>query len=394
MRQVAGADEWGALLDAIERAIRSALDKGDARDRTFRERVYRQAFAALERALQANPSLTVETAIRRRKALQARITEIEAEYLPPAPRPAIDETVVETDLDVEPTPRAPEPRPGQQRARHADDIPAPDRVVVEARGPTPRVPDIMVETDPEIAPPADPSIVYGEVRKPRRRRRPIVGMFIALTLICVAALLGYGAYQMGLLGGNAARDAANEAARTPAEPETEDFEPGAEGPPAAASQPDAQRDWISVFAASDPSTVSAPGDAKAEAMQDSAGPFMRLTSGVSGSAILFDVGQGVLKQIAGKNATFNIVARSVDGKDTEISVACNFGELGDCGRWRYAVGGARADYLFNIEVPATEPGAGGTIAINSDFGNAGKSVDIFDIRVSVDGPATPAAPAN
>ncbi|EBW1603860.1 hypothetical protein CLF39_26490, partial [Salmonella enterica subsp. enterica serovar Kottbus] len=82
-------------MDAIERAIRSALDKGDARDRTFRERVYRQAFAALERALQANPSLTVETAIRRRKALQARITEIEAEYLPPAPRPAIDETVVE-----------------------------------------------------------------------------------------------------------------------------------------------------------------------------------------------------------------------------------------------------------------------------------------------------------
>ncbi len=69
-------------MDVIEKAIRGAFEKGDADSRTFRERVYRSAFAALDRALQANPGVTVETAISRRKALQAKITEIEQEYIP------------------------------------------------------------------------------------------------------------------------------------------------------------------------------------------------------------------------------------------------------------------------------------------------------------------------
>ncbi|TIM54432.1 MAG: hypothetical protein E5Y46_21815, partial [Mesorhizobium sp.] len=69
-------------MDAIEKAIRNAFEKGNAEDRAFRERVYRSAFAALDRALQANPGVTVEVAIKRRKAVQAKITEIESEFLP------------------------------------------------------------------------------------------------------------------------------------------------------------------------------------------------------------------------------------------------------------------------------------------------------------------------
>ncbi|MGB5800472.1 MAG: hypothetical protein WBG88_10240, partial [Mesorhizobium sp.] len=69
-------------MDPIEKAIRNAFAKGNAEDRAFREKVYRSAFAALDRALQANPGITVETAIKRRKAMQARIAEIEAEFLP------------------------------------------------------------------------------------------------------------------------------------------------------------------------------------------------------------------------------------------------------------------------------------------------------------------------
>ena len=69
-------------MDAIEKAIRNALEKGNAEDRAFREKVYRSAFAALDRALQANPGVTVEVAIKRRKAIQATITEIESEFLP------------------------------------------------------------------------------------------------------------------------------------------------------------------------------------------------------------------------------------------------------------------------------------------------------------------------
>ena len=68
-------------MDPIETAIRNALQKGNAEDRAFREKVYRSAFAALERATQAQPNLTVEVAIKRRKSLQARITSIESEFM-------------------------------------------------------------------------------------------------------------------------------------------------------------------------------------------------------------------------------------------------------------------------------------------------------------------------
>jgi hypothetical protein len=431
-------------LDAIERAIRSALGRGNAADQQFREKVYRQAFAALERALQANPSLTVEAAIRRRKSLQAKITEIEAAYIPTARR-SHDATLsdIERELGIDPvvSPAAPADRqptvapptrpasrnepslrnngagsdpqrttlgserevrraPSAERAARSsgspagrqiepgfDDferagMPVADEIVVEADGPTPHVPDIMMETEPELPPIVEP-VVYAQTRQPRRGRR-WARLLMSLTLLSIVVIGGYMAYQMGLLGGNAARRQELADARPAPTPETEDFEPGADTPPTAPGQADPQRDWVNVFTASDPSTVSAPGDAKASAMRDSAGDFIRLTSGQSGSAILFDVREGVLARIAGKRATFNIVARAMEGQDTEISVACNFGELGDCGRKRYAVGNTRSDYLFEIDVPSADPGAGGTIAINSDFANTGKSVDIFEIRVSAE----------
>ena len=85
----------GFGLDAIEKAIRNALEKGNAEDRVFRERVYRSAFAALDRVLQANPNVTVEMAIKRRKAVQAKITEIESEFLPAVPDvAALDESAM------------------------------------------------------------------------------------------------------------------------------------------------------------------------------------------------------------------------------------------------------------------------------------------------------------
>ena len=45
----------------------------------------------------------------------------------------------------------------------------------------------------------------------------------------------------------------------------------------------------------------------------------------------------MLDQIAGKHAIFDVIARAEDGKDTQMTVDCDFGELGDCGRKRYAV---------------------------------------------------------
>ncbi|MBE0694266.1 MAG: hypothetical protein IH590_14345, partial [Aquamicrobium sp.] len=72
-------------MDSIEKAIRTAFAKGDPTDRAFREKVYRSAFGALDRALETNPNMTQAVAARRRETLLAAITVIETEFVPARP---------------------------------------------------------------------------------------------------------------------------------------------------------------------------------------------------------------------------------------------------------------------------------------------------------------------
>ena len=129
--------------------------------------------------------------------------------------------------------------------------------------------------------------------------------------------------------------------------------------------------------------MNAPTGASADISEDESGQFIRIRSGSGGADVIFDVGQGVLEQIAGKKAVFDISARAEEGTQTQISVSCDFGEMGDCGRKRYAVGYERGEFLFDVSLSSNRPGAGGSIAINSDFANEGRAVDIYEIRVSV-----------
>ncbi|QPC89177.1 hypothetical protein [Mesorhizobium sp. INR15] len=372
-------------MDAIEKAIRNALEKGNAEDRAFRERVYRSAFAALDRALQANPNVTVEVAIKRRKAVQAKIAEIESEYLP-----AVPDVAAQAQDGAE----APLVELAQSVSSNAAASPS---VAVDNPSDAPRsrvlpvVPDIMPDaaTVPAIDMSAPGSAgVATEVtpdrdeRRVRGRRLPLTAIFFGVTLLAAIGIGLFFAVQTGVFKTQAQLDTAPPEA--PPTVEGDDFTPadGANAPakPGAA---DHTRDWINVFSPTDPSHVSAPADAKADVMKDDTGSFLRIRSGASGSAVSFDVGQGVLEKLSGKHAVFDIVARSEEGKETQISVDCNFGELGDCGRKRYAVGQQSNEYLFDVQFPNKHPGSAGTIAINSDFDKQGKAVDIYEIRVSV-----------
>lgn len=379
-------------MDAIEKAIRNALERGNAEDRAFREKVYRSAFAALDRALQANPGVTVEVAIKRRKAIQAKITEIESEFLPAVADagPQVDAPAAEPAADA-----APAVEIGSKAQSPAVAVDGPVRSAADA--PRSRVLPVVPDIMPDAALPGGPagdisapdSSAAAEVapdrdeRRIRGRRLPLTTIFLTVTLLAAVGIGLFFAMQTGVFKTAAQLDTAPPEA--PPTVEDDDFTPadGANAPvkPGAEEQ---SRDWINVFSPTDPTHVSAPSDAKAEAMKDDTGPFLRIRSGASGSAISFDVGQGVLEKLAGKHAVFDIVARAEDGKDTQISVDCNFGELGDCGRKRYAVGQQRNEYLFDVKFPDKHPGSAGTIAVNSDFDKQGKAVDIYEIRVSIE----------
>ena len=396
-------------MDAIEKAIRNAFEKGNPEDRAFREKVYRSAFAALDRVLQANPNVTVEAAISRRKAVQAKIAEIESEFLPAvpdvtlppesaapagsAPEPMVDALARASAPSVD-APRQAPAQPASSPAITVDGPVQPDASDAPRSRVLPRVPDIMpAESALPDAPMLDdsPGARVGngaevapdrDERRIRGRRLPLTAIFVVATLVAAAGIGLYFAKQTGVFKTAAQLDTGPPEA--PPTLESEDSsQQGETGSPQKPGEADQSRNWINVFSPSDPTHVSAPSDASAEVTKDDTGQFLRIRSGASGSAIAFDVGQGVLEKLAGKHAMFDIIARSQEGKETQISVDCNFGEFGDCGRKRYAVGQQRNEYLFDVQFPNKHPGAAGTIAINSDFDKQGKSVDIYEIRVSI-----------
>lgn len=360
-------------MDSIEKAIRSAFAKGDPGDRAFREKVYRSAFGALDRALQASPNMTEAIAARRRETLLAAITAIETEFVPARPAEAA------TRQPASPPPRQAAPAVAPEMAA-SDEVAAPEvapEMAAPARGrreePT-FAPSLDGERRPAAGPPgkagsgADGGIEAppreGRRRRPRRRFG-LAGLLVLLLLVAGAAAALW--WLAGSGGPGLVR---------PQPPQA-----GGDAAPRIPGAADALEGWIDIFTPADPTTVAAPGDSQAEVMEDDGERFIRIRSGASGSPVLFDIGQGILEQAAGRRAVFNVVARAPDGRGTQISVDCSLGELGDCGRKRYAVGATREEFLFEIDLPATRPGSGGTIAVHPDIEGGGRSVDIYAIRL-------------
>jgi hypothetical protein len=337
-------------LDSIERAIRDALAKGDASDRAYRERVYRSVVGALDRANAANADLTPEAIERRRNALKAHITAIEQEYIPavsPAVEPPAARAEARAGSEPAPEPRIDtpirnEPAPPRHASRSAADI-----------GPT---------AEDRLSPAAED----------RKRKRPYAAMFVVVTLVAALAIGAWWASETGLFG-----RPDGSVPNPPTELEEEDFVP----PPTGPTDPE-PRDWITLFNPADISGVVAPSGTSAEVVEDDEGSYLVIRSGSGGAAVLFDIPAPVLQGLAGGSAVFDVIARAEEGQETQISITCNFGELGDCGRKRYLVGYEQADYLFEIDLPAGTPGADGTIAILPDVSNGGRALHVFEIRAA------------
>lgn len=366
-------------LDSIEKAIRNALEKGNAQDRAFREKVYRSAFGALQRTLDANPKVTPQIAEHRRRALSSRIEQIESEFVPALepdapltalPRDDAPETRAAMagrdprEPSMEPFPHATAGREPPGHTASTGDFPGIDPLDREQRRPL-----------------NEPRRSRAQPRKTGRRKGVWATRLTGLVLFLVlAGAIGYGAWfamQSGLIG-----DTAPSAPQQTAADDEGDAGTVVTGP-APTGMVDDIGNWINVFRPSELAQISAP-DGSAESMEREGEQLVRVRSG-PGGVVSFEIGQGILEQIAGRRATFNIVARAEDGADTQISVGCDFGQLGNCGRRRFQVGQARQDFLFELGMPDAQPGGAGRITINTDIEGEDRAVDIYAIRVSIDG---------
>ncbi len=363
-------------MDAIEQAIRNAFTKGDPEDPVFRERVYRSASAALEKAISSNAAITPEAAERRRTGLLATVTSIESEFVPAvepvtAPAPSSSAPMVEPDR-TRPGTAAPEVEIAPSRREPAAVFPdTPDPAADWSAGSAPQA------ERPVLAGEARPAVVERAAadEEPRRRGGRSWGLLAGLvTLVVIVALgvwIGVEAGYVDIPG--AERTDPVVTAQPPSE---------SDGAPRKPGEQEALENWIVVFSPDDPTSVAAAVGARAEVVDANGEKAILISSGKDGAPIRFDVGQGVLERIAGKSAVFDIVATTGDGPETQISVSCDFGPLGDCGRNRYVANTQRSEFLLQVDVPAGQPSGNGVIEIQSDLSNQGKSVQIIQIRVN------------
>ena len=233
-------------------------------------------------------------------------------------------------------------------------------------------PAAVTEADPAIAPQA--SMASPEPK------RGWAFLFIMATLLAFFVMALWIAFSTGALKIRGAGDAPVD--------ETLNVAPvdqPAPAPEAPVATPVAD-DWLMIFRPDNPGDLVVDPTIKADLKGQ--GPLARLRiepapSTTGDAAVVFSIGQGILQQVAGKKAVFDIVAASDQGKPTQISVLCDFAGLGDCGRKRYQIDGATSDNLFQIEFPAGTPEGAGEIILNPDVDGKGRALEIYAIKVRV-----------
>lgn len=352
-------------MDPVEKAIRNALEKGDAEDAAFRLRIYQAAQAALEKALSSG-TVGGDQARERKARLRTVVANVESEFAPA----------------VAPEPVAVEPHRSGQRVEPTMGGSPPAEPVIAGYSRHPDFGD---------APPSVPGEAQRESRATRRNREPVPGIgrrFAAgiirlFILVTVLAAVGFGiwwAIDTGLFKSASERDTS--VPNPPANTGEEDFTPKDAGAPQKPGDADATREWITIFSPKDPTSVQAGAGASAEVIGGADSQALRIVSSTAESTVSFDVGEGVLERLSGQKAVFDIVARSLDGQPTQISVTCDFAAYGNCGRKRYEVSYETGEFLFEIQFPKSAPGGGGTITVVSDVANGGKALDIVQIKAA------------
>ncbi|WP_343314881.1 hypothetical protein AAIB41_15215 [Brucella sp. BE17] len=345
-------------MDNIERAIRNALAKVDVHNVSSRQRIYESAWSAHERALVGNAALDDAQKEQRRQKLKDAISKVEQEMR------AVGSDFVEPALD------APQKDDVFLEDALADDIATLDTGALRSQ---------QAQWDLEDKKRAGADLGYqsGVSRKEMRKRNsekkknrsPLFRYGVPVLLLLAALVIGYSLYSSFT---DLSRRPSNSVAAG-----------GADMAPLKEGQEPGDETWITIYQPSEATRITAQGRATAEILRDGARSFARITSPDADTTITFDVGEGILDQLAGRKATFDIIAKAEDGELTQMSISCNFAGLGDCGRRRYDVNQTMSDFLFDVDFASgTKAGGAGTIAITSDVAGTGKPVDIYEIRVS------------
>ena len=325
-------------MNAVEQAIRAALDKGDASEQTFRRRIYGSASAALERSLNARAYTEVEITARR-QSLLATIKHIETEFL------------IAVEREVQ-SPVTPTVSVHDERTSNILDglVAKPAAAAVETPERRERVIAKPVKTSPQ--------------RKPRNWLKLALNISFLLALV----LGGFWAYSEGKRI-YAEATTSKPDGQKPALSETN-----------TANTTDAA-DWVQIFSARDTDLLTAAQGAKAEIISRDGLNYV-VMSGDDKNEIAVKIGAGLTQTFAGKRVLFNIKARSTTGATLDMGLHCAFGADTKCERKRFKIGPQSTEYMFAVSVSKSASGDA-ALLIAPDLTGGGGAVEIENIRATI-----------
>ena len=397
-------------MAGFEDLIRGALIKQGTTTPESRERVYNSARQALDRMLADETKFSPEVANAQRTKLETAISEIDAGYAkaevskaaepatpvrleipedtPPAPSDASDRDLSTAAPKVEhgvaPTPDIAAQRPAKP-APPVESIPKPARQEpqFDARAPTgnvgvdvpPPVPPGKKKEAPAKEEPA-PATVADYTGDALKERKPYAKLLLWTIIIVGIAAAIWWAITFGpamieeKLGGRVANPQPT-------------LESGAFIP----NQEDGNG-WVTVFLPdANAADVVTTGAGAAELQVNGEQSVMRMASPSRETKdnLLIKIPRGIMSELRGQAGTFELIVQATEAETQEFVMYCQFGAMGTCGRKRFTATANLEPIIFDVLINDAELGENedAYLAINTDFENKGRSLDIFAIRLRI-----------
>ena len=377
-------------MSGLETAIRNALARSERANAEVRARIYQSARNALEAGLRKQEISDPETIAAQRHRLEATIHQIEAEERAGHVVPQSREVRVDPAVEARPEPVA----HAERAARPEPALDAEPRIEterrVEAERPAtgdigairPERADGFGKGGKPAAGAAQPADFRPErAAKPRRRRGRLFSfLLVVATLIAACGALAWWVQTSGLL--EELRNGTDNSP-SPATVSGEDFSGEDPIKRALDTQSRFTADWRAVFAPADTAKLSAGPAGRFEAVSTNEGPAVRVTSSnpERDGAVEIAVSPEILSEMGGKTSTISMALQAVGDKPVQVTVECDFGTMGGCGRHRFTVS-ARTDILFQVEFGGSlSPSEPGHLLLNSDITGGDASVNLYAVRI-------------
>lgn len=256
-------------------------------------------------------------------------------------------------------------RRDERRAPSFDvETPEPDHVAAREVEPQPEV----IHLPPERA------------IKPRRKSRWKARAFALVTLAAFGAAGWWWVESTGLTLPKAIRDGS--VPNPPPSVREDDFD-GAKQLKSLSRQGGYGDEWTKLFEAGKSKSFSVGPQATAKVEQSGSGPYLAITSAAPGldGSVSIELPESVIASMQGKTSNIALMLEGAD-KPVQVTVECEFGGLGNCGRHRFLLSQNKTDLMFDVEVKGNSAPAGpGRLVINADAGGEGNSAKLFSIHV-------------